>query len=67
MFVPTFGLSGVLIFMSTLVAGGDDDDDGPMAKLAKTESPGVSQTPPGAAGVMAGMAPGVRPAYAIPG
>ena len=41
------------------VAGDDDDDNGPMAKIAKTEL-GTSSP-----GMVAGA--GVRPAYAVPG
>ena len=37
---------------------GDDDDDGPMAKIAKTE---LGTSSPGM------VAPGVRPTYAVPG
>jgi len=39
-------------------AAGDDDDDGPMAKIAKTE---LGTSSPGM------VAPGVRPTYAVPG
>ena len=41
------------------VAGDDDDDNGPMAKIAKTEL-GTSSP-----GLVAGA--GVRPTYAVPG
>ena len=41
------------------VAGDDDDDNGPMAKIAKTE---LGQDSPG---IVAGA--GVRPTYAVPG
>ena len=39
-------------------AGADDDDDGPLAKLVKTDPSSVA---PGI------VAAGVRPAYAVPG